>query len=97
MSGEGVYILELDKPLGNARHQARYYVGYTRNLEGRLYYHEMGRGAAFTRAAVEQGIGFKVALFIPGAGRDIERAIKNSKNTKRWMTAYQRRQACGGK
>ena len=95
MSGEGVYILELDRPLGNERHSARYYVGWTRNLEGRLHYHERGLGAAFTRAAVQQGIGWKVALFIPGAGRDVERAIKNSKNTKRWIDAYQRRQAKG--
>jgi putative endonuclease len=92
MSGEGVYILELDQPLGNAKHQASFYVGYTRNLEGRLYYHERGQGAAFTRAAVERGIGFKVALFIPGAGREVERKIKASKNIRRWIASYQRKQ-----
>lgn len=42
MTGEGVYILQLDAPLGSAKHSARFYVGYTRNIEGRLWHHEGG-------------------------------------------------------
>lgn len=91
-SGEGVYILELSKPLGNERHSASLYVGWTSNLAGRLYYHEGGQGAAFTRAAVERGITFKVVLFIPGATRELERKIKRYKNTRQWMERYLKRQ-----
>lgn len=93
---EGVYILEFDQPLGSARHSARYYVGYTTNLEGRLWHHRRGTGAAITRAAAERGIGFNVVVFIPGAGRDEERRIKNLKNTPRFVERYQRRQAVAG-
>lgn len=92
MNRDGVYILELDQPLGNDKHQARYYCGWTRDLDGRLWHHQHGSGSAFTRAAVERGIGMQLALFIPGAGRDVERAIKNSKNIKRWMAGYLSRQ-----
>lgn len=95
MTGAGVYILELAQPLGSAKHQARFYCGYTTNLEGRLWHHQNGRGAAFTRAAVERGIGFSVALWLPGAGREVERAIKASHNIGRWLQAHQR-QTKGG-
>lgn len=91
-SGDGVYILEFSEPVGSAKHCARYYCGWTRNMEGRLHYHRRGAGAAITRAAVARGITFTVALFIPGATRELEREIKRSKNTRRWMERYLRRQ-----
>ena len=90
-SGDGVYILEFSEPVGNERHSARYYVGWTRNIEGRLHYHRRGAGAAITRAAVARGITFTVALFIPGAKRELEREIKRRKNTRRWLESYLRR------
>lgn len=90
ISGQGVYILELSEPLGNERHSARYYVGWTSNVEGRLWYHEGGHGAAFTRAAVERGITLKIVVWIPGAGRDVERRIKRQKNTARFVAQYLR-------
>lgn len=86
---QGVYILELDRPLGNENHQARYYTGYTEHLEGRIWYHESGLGAAFTRAAVERGIGFKVVAWFPHCGRDTERAIKRLHNTAAFVKRYQ--------
>lgn len=90
---EGVYILRFDQPLGNEKHQAQYYVGWTKNLEGRLYHHRRGTGARMTAAAAKMGIGFEVVLFIPGADRSVERAIKNRKNTRKFVEAYQRRMA----
>lgn len=87
----GVYILKLDRPLGNDNHRAQYYVGWTVNLPARLSFHRKGRGAAFTRAAVEQGIGFEVVVWIPGATRELERSIKNYKNTPKWIAAYNNR------
>lgn len=89
-----VYILEFETPLGNERHQARYYVGYVTDgkLEGRLYYHRVGRGAAITKAAAERGIDFKVVYYEEGATRADERRIKNYKNTRACLNAKLKRQ-----
>lgn len=92
MKGEGVYILRLSRPLGNGRHSASFYVGWTRNIEGRLFYHKRGQGSNFTRAAIKRGIDFELVLFIPGAGRDVERQIKARKNTRRFLEQYARKQ-----
>lgn len=90
-----VYIIQFDRPLGNERHQARYYVGWCREntLEARLNHHRRGTGAAITRAAAERGIGFEVVLTIPGADRTFERKIKNQKNTARFIERWARQQA----
>lgn len=89
-----VYILELARPLGNERHTARFYVGWCKEdrLEARLAHHRAGTGAAFTRAAVERGIDFKVVLTIPGADKREERRIKNQKSTSRFVERYLRRE-----
>lgn len=88
----GVYVLRFDRPLGSKQHAAQFYVGWTKDLDARMWHHRRGTGAAITRAAVERGIGFEVVLFIKGAGRDVERQIKAQKNTKRFIERYQRRQ-----
>ncbi len=78
-----VYILELATPLGNDRHRARFYIGWTAgSVEDRLKEHRSGRGAAFTRAANERGIPYDVVATFPG-GRDLERRLKRQKNTPR--------------
>lgn len=84
----GVYVLKFDAPLGNEKHQAQWYVGYASNIGGRLHYHECGRGASITKAAVERGIGFTVALVISGATRALERQIKNRHNTRKFVESY---------
>lgn len=81
-----VYILRLEVPLGSDRHSARFYTGWARNLDGRIYHHAQGRGAAFTRAAVERGIGFTLVWSMPGTRAD-ERRIKNRKNARRFLQA----------
>jgi putative endonuclease len=91
-----VYILELARPLGNHRHQARFYVGWTKNeatLQQRLDHHRKGTGAAFTRAAVERGIDFQLVLTLPEATKTDERRIKNQKNTRRFVERHLRRQS----
>ncbi len=83
-----VYILKFDRPLGNPANkhgQAQFYVGYAKNVEGRLHYHLAGRGACITRAAVQQGIGFEVVLVIKEGDRALERKIKAQKNTYKWL------------
>lgn len=82
-----IYVLKLERPLGNAKHQAQYYVGYSKNkytLGLRIEHHRKGCGSSFTRAAVKQGIGFDVVLIMEG-DRSVERKIKNQKNTKRFV------------
>lgn len=80
-----VYFLRLDTPLGNPEtHTAEFYTGWTTDLDKRLAEHRAGRGSAFTRAAVERGIGFSVIHQIEG-GRSLERAIKNKKNVRRFL------------
>lgn len=46
------YLIELSRPLGNEKHQARYYLGSCANLKKRFQQHLQGSGAAFTRAAI---------------------------------------------
>lgn len=79
-----VYILKLSEPLGNRNHQAIFYVGFAINLEGRLWHHRNGTGAAFTRAAVERGITMDIIFSMPGTRAD-ERRIKNRKSTRRFL------------
>jgi predicted GIY-YIG superfamily endonuclease len=74
-----VYILQFSRPVSGRAH---YYVGWTRNLEGRLYYHRKGCGAKLTAAAVQQGITFEVIWSTSGT-RKLERWIKERKNTPR--------------
>lgn len=89
-----VYFLEFDTPLGNLnnkRAQAKFYIGWTDDVDARLAEHRAGRGAKITAAAVERGIGFKVVLVIDG-DRSVERAIKNKKNTRKFLEKYFRTQ-----
>jgi len=88
--GEGVYIVELARPLGNSTHSARFYVGWTVNLENRMWHHRHGSGSRFLAAAAEQGIAFDVVLWIPGADKSVERRIKNRKNTKQFVQQHLR-------
>jgi len=90
-SGEGVYILKMSRPLGNDQHRAQYYIGWARDLEARLHFHRTGRGAAFTRAAAQQGIEMEVVCWIPGATKRAERWIKNQKNTSGFLRRFAER------
>lgn len=86
-----VYILQFVTPLGNHRHQARYYIGHCRpdRLARRLQEHRSGQGAAITRAAAERGIAIKLVATLPG-DRTTERYLKNQKNTPRLIRQMQR-------
>ena len=85
-----VYILKFQQPLGNARHQAKYYMGYCEEgrLDERLKEHRSGKGAAITRAAHERGIAFEVVLRLEGFTRQDERRLKNWKNYRRVIKRY---------
>lgn len=84
ISGTGVYILKLHRPLCHAK----FYVGYSVNVQGRLHYHRTGRGSKFTQALYREGITFEVVAFIPSGNRAMERHIKNQHNTARWLERH---------
>jgi predicted GIY-YIG superfamily endonuclease len=87
MSAGYVYVLELSRPLGNENHAARYYIGWAKQFEARLAYHRTGRGATFTRRAVEQGIELTPIILIQG-DKKLERELKNWKSSKRVLRRY---------
>ncbi len=83
-----VYIVKLEKPLGSERHSAWYYIGFTSGSpEVRLEKHKAGRGSRMLRRAQERGIGMHIIFTIPG-NRELERKIKNYKNTKAWLKRH---------
>jgi len=81
-----LYLLHFAEPLGNDRHRAQHYLGYTddeRGIEQRLHEHRSGQGARITAACNQRGITYDVARIIPG-DRTRERQIKNGKNLGRF-------------
>lgn len=78
------YLLHYHGKVGG---RAQHYIGFSPNvyaLAKRLHSHHRGTraAAAFTRAAVQQGIEFDLARVWVG-GRNLERLLKNQKNAKR--------------
>jgi predicted GIY-YIG superfamily endonuclease len=80
-----IYILEFDRKISG---RAGYYIGWTTNLDARLRHHANGTGAALCRAALRQGIGWRVVVTFCGS-RDDERRLKNYKNTPRLIKRFQ--------
>ncbi|NJN07557.1 MAG: GIY-YIG nuclease family protein [Richelia sp. RM1_1_1] len=80
------YLIRLDKPLGNQRHSAQYYLGSCINLKKRFEQHLNGTGAAFTRAAIEKGIGFSLVYIwrtkTKTEARQLESKLKRQKNNR---------------
>ena len=82
-----VYLLHFDRPYGpgggaNGRGTARHYIGWTRDLAGRLAEHAQGRGARLLEVVREAGIGWRLARTWEG-GRDRERQLKNQGGASR--------------
>jgi predicted GIY-YIG superfamily endonuclease len=77
-----VYLLHFHKPVGG---RAWHYLGYCKDgeLDRRLAIHRSGNGARIMRAAVEQGIGWTVALTLVG-DRKLERELKRKKHASRF-------------
>lgn len=72
-----VYLIHLDRKMSHAQH----YLGFTVNVEGRLYYHRANRGSRFLAAANAVGISYEVVRRWIG-DRTLERALKNRKNAR---------------
>lgn len=87
-----LYFLELERPLSDKR--CVHYIGYAkdeRTFARRMKDHLKGRGAAFTRAAVQQGIKFRCVLIIPDGTRADERRYKQWKKAHQVIRMYQRK------
>lgn len=70
-----IYLLHFDMPYCHAQH----YLGYSENLEGRLWHHKRGTGAKLTRAASQAGIKWTVVRTWMG-DQSLERKLHKSKN-----------------
>lgn len=66
-----VYLLHFARPYKHARH----YIGWTRDLAGRLAAHEAGSGARLLQVVAGAGIEWRLARLWPG-DRGRERALK---------------------
>ena len=76
-----VYIIHLAKSLAGSN--SRHYVGFSRQVEKRLYHHRKGTGSNFLREANRQGIPYALVVIFAGTKRD-ERKLKNTHNTAKY-------------
>lgn len=76
-----VYILEISPRLKHAG----YYIGRCKEgrLKARLQEHLNGGGAKITAAALQAGCQIKLVAFFPKGSFDMERQLKNRKETPR--------------
>lgn len=83
-----VYLLHFDAPLGNEKHQALHYVGFSQNgrtLKARIEHHQNGSArCSITNALKEKGIGFQLATTFKKVERAFERKLKNTKKVARY-------------
>ena len=80
-----IYLLHFDRPIGNLTKrlgQAQHYLGWAEDPYRRERVHLEGKGAAITRAAVEQGVNWQMFVLTDG-DRELERQLKNLKNSRR--------------
>lgn len=88
ISGQGVYVLRLTNgQLGYDGHVNEFYVGYADDVIARYNDHLKGVGARFTREAVRRGYDLEIIAFVPRATRKVERAIKDRKNVRKFLTS----------
>lgn len=79
-----VYILRLKRPIGNHKHEARFYVGCTYDLLRRLEEHRKGYGAAMLRFCNDVGVEYEL-VHVERGYRERELKIKNRKNNAKYL------------
>ncbi|MEN6316707.1 MAG: GIY-YIG nuclease family protein [Clostridiaceae bacterium] len=73
-----VYLIHFDKKYKHAQH----YIGYTDDLDRRMYEHELGsKGARLLQVVRDAGINFKVVRTWPEGDRSFERRLHNRKKS----------------
>ena len=76
-----VYIIHLARPLQGSK--SRHYVGFSKQVEKRLWHHRNNSGSHFLKEANRQGIPYTLVVIFAGTKRD-ERCLKNRKNTAKY-------------
>ena len=76
-----VYIIHLARPLAGSK--SRHYVGFSTQVQKRLWHHRNNSGSNFLREANKQGIPYTLCVIFNGTKHD-ERGLKNCKNTARY-------------
>lgn len=71
-----IYLIHFDRPLKHARH----YIGWAKDLEGRIGHHRSGNGSRLMRAVNLAGIGWDVVWTKEG-DRNEERRLKRYKKS----------------
>lgn len=78
-----VYLIHFDQPIGNERHRAQHYIGYTKNLKRRLVEHSSGNGSRIVNVVVELGISWQLVKTWTDGTRELERRLKRQKHAWR--------------
>lgn len=76
-----IYLLHFSSRVSDG-HTTQHYMGWARDLKGRVRHHKNGTGARLTQVAVERGISMEVVRTWEGT-RDDERRLKNGKRGTR--------------
>jgi hypothetical protein len=71
---EGVYLRHFTKPLGRAKH----YIGWSPDIDKRVFRHKAVKGAKFTASAVRNGAELLLVRVWPGGDRRLEWVLKKS-------------------
>lgn len=75
-----VYLIHFEKPYKHAQH----YIGYTGDLDKRMYEHELGnKGARLLQVVRDAGINFNVVRTWPDGDRTYERKLHNMKCSRK--------------
>ena len=92
-----VYLIHLEAGLSEGpdprtgkERLARHYIGYTRSLSDRVEHHRNGTGARFLAVANERGIAWDVVRVRKGGSRELEKQLKNRKNSARLCPVFRR-------
>jgi hypothetical protein len=77
-----IYLIHFDNPF----HHARHYIGFCEdgNIDSRLARHKAGNGSRLIRALNKAGIDYSIVRIWPDGDRNMERKLKNQKNSKRF-------------
>jgi len=80
-----VYLIHFGGKLGNEKHSAQHYCGYTNgSVTDRVQRHIRGNGSAICRAASKRNLAFYIVRIWREGNRELEKKLKASHNLKRY-------------
>jgi predicted GIY-YIG superfamily endonuclease len=75
-----VYLIHFEERL----HHAGHYLGYSKMLTARIWMHKINQGAKLIQAVNRAGIPWRVVRTWTVDGQELERLLKNQKNSPRY-------------